>query len=97
VVFAVGAAVDLLDGPGDEPVVVTGGGARSGVVQQLLADVLRRPVRSLPLRSASAVGAAMLAGRGVGLDVVPRRDGGALLEPQPSAALDAAMRRWREG
>ena len=40
--FAIGAAFGLLDVPGgDEPVVLTGGGARSAVVQQLLADVLR--------------------------------------------------------
>jgi xylulokinase len=95
VAFAVGAAVDLLDGPGDEPVVLTGGGSRSGVVRQVLADVLERPVRSLPLRSASAVGAAVLAGRGVGIDVVPRRETGSLNDPQPSAQLLAARERWR--
>ncbi len=96
VLFAVGAATALLAGPADEPVVLTGGGARSVVVQQLVADVLRRPVRHLRLRSASAVGAAVLAGRGVGLDVVPRRDTGPLLEPRPDARLDAAQRRWGE-
>jgi xylulokinase len=95
VVFAVAAAVGLLEGAGEGPVVVTGGGARAGVVQQLLADVLRRPVRHLPLRSASAVGAAVLAGQGIGLDVVPRREFGPLLEPQRSAALDDALERWR--
>jgi xylulokinase len=94
VVFAVGAASDLLE-PGDGPVLLTGGGARSGVVQQLVADVLRRPVRALRLRSASAVGAAVLAGRGVGIDAVPRRDTGPLLEPRADAGLDAALARWR--
>jgi xylulokinase len=93
VVFAVGAAVDLLDADG--PVVLTGGGARSGVVQQVLADVLRRPVRHLASRSASAVGAAVLAGRGVGLDVVPLREFGPPIEPQPNPALQAAVERWR--
>jgi xylulokinase len=96
VVFAVGAAVDLLDAPDDgAPVVLTGGGARSAVVQQLVADVLRRPVRHLRLRSASAVGAAVLAGRGIGLDVVPQRDLGPLLEPHPDAGLAGARERWR--
>lgn len=95
VLFAVHSAVDLLGGPGDEPVVLTGGGARAGVVQQVLADVLRRPVRHVPLRSASAVGAAVLAGRGVGLDVIPRRVPGPLLEPRPSAALEVALEEWR--
>jgi xylulokinase len=95
VLFAIGAAVDLLEESDDGPVVVTGGGARSAVVRQLLADVLERPVRHLPLRSASAVGAAVLAGHGVGLDVVPRRESGPVTEPQPGAGLPAAEERWR--
>ena len=95
VVFAVGAASELLDRPAHGPVVLTGGGARSVVVQQLVADVLRRPVRYLRLRSASAVGAAVLAGRGVGIDVVPEREAGPLVEPRPSAGLLAAVERWR--
>jgi xylulokinase len=95
VVFAVGAAADLLAGPADGPVVLTGGGARSGVVRQLVADVLRRPVRHQRLRSASAVGGAVLAGRGVGLDVVPRREADPLLEPRTDPELAAALERWR--
>jgi xylulokinase len=95
VAFAIGAAFGLLDVPaGEEPVVLTGGGTRSPVVQQLLADVLRRPVRHLPLRSASAIGAALLAGRGVGLDVVQRGAPGTVVEPRPDAALRAAADRW---
>jgi xylulokinase len=82
VVSAVGAAFALLAEPDDgAPVVLTGGGARSVLVQQLLADVLRRPVRYVRVRSASAVGAAMLAGRGTGVDVVPRWDAGPPVEP----------------
>jgi xylulokinase len=76
VVGAVGAAAELL-GAGGDPVVLTGGGGRSPLVRQLLADALRRPVSWLPLRSASAIGAAVLAGRGIGLAVVPR------MEPEP--------------
>jgi xylulokinase len=76
VVDAVGAAAELL-GPVDGPVVLTGGGGRVPLVRRLLADVLGRPVRWLPLRSASAIGAAVLAGRGIGADVVPR------MEPRP--------------
>lgn len=95
VAFAIGAAFQLLDVPGgDEPVVLTGGGTRTPVVQQLLADVLDRPVRHLPLRSASAIGAALLAARGVGLDVVSEGTSGTLVEPRPDAALRAAAERW---
>jgi sugar (pentulose or hexulose) kinase len=83
VVRAVAAAAALLGVPADEaPVVVTGGGARAPLVQQLLADELQRPVRALNLRSASAVGAAVLAARGAGIDVVPERTPGALVEPR---------------
>ncbi|WP_448627136.1 FGGY family carbohydrate kinase [Geodermatophilus sp. URMC 64] len=80
VVRAVGAAAALL-GPPDGPVVLTGGGARTPLVRQLLADELGRPVTYLPLRSASAIGAAVLAARGAGLDVEPRREPGAGAEP----------------
>jgi xylulokinase len=93
--FAVAAAFDLLGPSGpQEPVVLTGGGARPAVVQQLLADVLGRPVRHLPLRSASAVGAALLAGKGVGRDVVLRRPAGEVREPRPSTPLHEAAQRW---
>jgi xylulokinase len=95
VVFAVGVAAALLGGEG--PVVLTGGGGRAPVVQQLVADVLGVPVRYLPLRSASAVGAALLAARGTGADVVPRREPGRLVEPRPAPALVEAARRWRAG
>jgi xylulokinase len=78
----VARAAQLLAAPVDgDPVVLTGGGARSAVVQQALADALDRPVRHLRMRSASAIGAALLAGRAVGLDVVPRRDLGPVVEP----------------
>ena len=94
--FAIAAAFQLLDVPdGREPVVLTGGGARATVVQQLLADVLHRPVRHLRLRSASAAGAAVLAGRGTGLDVVPSREAGPVVEPRASPELAGAAERWR--
>jgi xylulokinase len=82
VVSAVAGAFGLLGVPADgHPVVLTGGGGRSAVVQQALADVLGRPVRHVRVRSASAVGAAMLAGRGTGADVVPGWAAGPLVEP----------------
>ena len=82
VVRAVGAATALLDVPDDgAPVVLTGGGVRAPLVQQLLADELRRPVQALRLRSASAVGAAVVAARGAGVDVAPARVTGPLVEP----------------
>jgi xylulokinase len=95
VAFAIGGAFRLLDVPeGNEPVVLTGGGARPAVVRQLLADVLRRPVRHLPLRSASAIGAALLAGRGVGVDLVPAGPAVEVVDPRPDTELRAAADRW---
>jgi xylulokinase len=86
VVSAVGAAFALLEAPEDgAPVVLTGGGPRSPLVQQLLADVLGRPVQHVRVRSASAVGAALLAGRGIGVEVVPRWESGPLVEPRPAS------------
>jgi sugar (pentulose or hexulose) kinase len=80
---AVGSAAALLDVPDDgAPVVLTGGGARSALVQQVLADALGRPVRHVPLRSASAIGAALLAASAVGPEVVPDRAPGPLVEPR---------------
>jgi xylulokinase len=96
VVFAVAAAAELLSPP-DDVVVVTGGGARTLVVRQLLADVLGRPVQHLGLRSASAVGAALLAARGAGLDVEPQRHAQPLVRPRPDAVLAAARERWATG
>jgi xylulokinase len=93
VVFAVGAAAALLGGEG--PVVLTGGGGRPAVVQQLLADVLAVPVRYLPIRSASAVGAALLAARGTGTEVTTRQEAGRAVEPRPGPELAAALECWR--
>jgi xylulokinase len=67
VVSAVAAVARLLPAEGSGPVVLTGGGGRPPLVRQLLADVLGRPVTFVPVRSASAVGAALLAARGAGL------------------------------
>jgi xylulokinase len=97
VAFAVAAALRLLGPVGDERVVVTGGGARDPRVLQLLADVLGRPVRRLPLRSASAVGAAMLAARGAGMDVLPAAPPEPPVEPRPGAPMAAAAERWAAG
>jgi xylulokinase len=98
VAFAIAAALDLLDPPEDgDPVVLTGGGARSPLVQQLLADVLGRPVVHLQVRSASATGAAMLAAAGIGTPFRPRREHGPVAEPRPAGALVEARERWLRG
>jgi xylulokinase len=97
VAFAVAAAARSLGGEDSSPVVLTGGAARAPEVQQVLADVLGRPVRHLGMRSASAIGAAVLAARGVGSDVEPQRRPGPLVEPRPDPRLADAAQRWATG
>jgi len=89
--FLVRRARELLD-VDVRRVFVVGGGAREAWVRQLLADVLGTPVDHLPMRSASAAGAVILAG-GPTL-----RQGGppsAAAEPRELPALAEAYQRWR--
>ncbi|MGY2129091.1 FGGY family carbohydrate kinase [Blastococcus sp. SYSU DS0617] len=95
--FAVAAAAGSLGSGDGAPVVVTGGAARAPEVQQVLADVLDRPVRYLRLRSASAIGAAVLAARGIGADVEPERRPGPVVEPRADPRVTDAARRWADG
>jgi len=94
VACAVAAAADLLGLAEGDLVVLTGGGARDPGVQQLLADTLDRPVQHVQVRSASATGAAVLAARGVGLELVPQRASEPVMEPQRAADLAAVRERW---
>ncbi|WP_222194024.1 FGGY family carbohydrate kinase [Modestobacter italicus] len=93
VACAIAAGLDLLDPPGDELVVLTGGGARDAGVQQLLADVLGRAVQHVQVRSASAAGAAVLAARGVGEQLAPRRATGPVVEPR-GPEMRQVRERW---
>jgi xylulokinase len=95
VVFAVRRAVDLLDAAG-LPVRLTGGGGRSDLVGQLLADTLEVPVRRLRVPGASATGAAILAARGVGVDLPATPSAGASFSPAPAPEVRAAYDRWSD-
>jgi xylulokinase len=94
VACAVAAALDLLGGGTGELVALTGGGAREPAVQELLADALDRPVQHVQVRSASAAGAAVLAARGVGVELVPQRVVGPVVEPRRAAEAAAVRERW---
>lgn len=63
--FTIRRGVDALNSSA-QSVVLTGGGARELWLRRLIADTLERQVSYLPLRSASAVGAAALAARAFG-------------------------------
>lgn len=69
VAFGLRDAMAILDGMGvrRREVRLTGGGARSAVWRQILADVFHAPVATLAVDEGPAVGAALLAGVGVGV------------------------------
>jgi xylulokinase len=91
-VFAVAQGVRLLAGS-PEIVRMTGGGARQRMVPQLLADALQAEVRVVPERSASALGAAMLAASGVGVSVPAPHVAADVVDPgAPLPAFDV----WRD-
>lgn len=93
--FTVRRGLEVLGSPVG-PLVLSGGGGRDPWVRQLLADVSGRAVSYVALRSASAVGAAALAARGVGVEldvpatVVRTGPNG----PAERDALDEAYARW---
>ena len=87
--FLVRRSRDLLDVEAGR-VVLVGGGAREPWVRQLLADVLGKPVHHLPVRSASAAGAVILAG-----GPVPHQSQlSPATEPHDVPALSDAYGRW---
>ena len=69
VTFACYDAFAVLESLGGAPaeIILAGGGARSLLWQQIVADVFGRPVRPLQTSEQSALGAILLAGAGVGL------------------------------
>lgn len=54
-------------GAAPQRIILAGGGARSRLWQQIVADVFGRPVQPLKVTEQSAVGAVLLAGAGIGL------------------------------
>ncbi|BAU42090.1 xylulokinase [Leptolyngbya sp. O-77] len=70
VAFAIAQGFAAVQATGANPdtLYLAGGGSLHPQWRQLLADVLQRPLCSVETRSASARGAALLAGRGIGQD-----------------------------
>ena len=68
VTFACYDAFQVLEALGGAPqeVILAGGGARSPLWRQIVADVFGRPVRPLQTSEQSALGALLLAGAGIG-------------------------------
>ena len=87
--------------PVPEALPVAGGLSASDTLMQLQADALQRPVRRHAVREASAYGAALAAGMGIGLfgedDLKRLARYDAEFLPQVSRdAADAAFARWRD-
>jgi xylulokinase len=90
--FTIRRGVDVLGAPAG-PVLLCGGGSREPWLRRLIADVVGLPMRHVQLRSPSAVGAALLAARGVGGGLtVPATVTN--LAPAPDDALESAYERW---
>jgi xylulokinase len=92
---------DCFDAMGAEAkeVRVTGGGAKSGVWMQMLADVLRVPCVRLVGDEGPAMGAALLAGVGIGVwpDVATASRSAVRLGErfEPKESYEAALDRYR--
>ncbi|CAN5596424.1 xylulokinase [soil metagenome] len=96
VAFTLARAVALLDDSTDV-IRLTGGGARQPLLPQLLADVTQRPVEVIRLRSPSALGAALLAARGVGLSIPTDPHAvSTQLDPGGRGRLAQAFELWDE-
>ncbi|HJU98554.1 MAG TPA: FGGY family carbohydrate kinase [Jiangellaceae bacterium] len=91
--FTIRRGIDVLGAQPGSPMVLCGGGSREPWLRQLIADVVGLPMRHVQLRSASAMGAAVLAARAVGGQLtVPATVTD--LVPAPDEALASAYERW---
>jgi xylulokinase len=91
--FTIRRGIDVLGVQPGPPVVLCGGGSREPWLRQLIADVVGLPMRHVQLRSASAMGAAVLAARGVGGRLTIPATVTDLI-PAPDGALASAYERW---
>lgn len=90
-------------GPVASGVIVTGGGAQSSLLVQIVADVLGRPVRRALVDDAAGIGAAICAAVGAGLHpdwdaaVAAMSGTGAPVRPGVHADAYRALRPWHRG
>jgi xylulokinase len=94
VAFDIAGLVERLGSQHYSHVVVSGGGSRVQAWPQILADVLRLPVRVLDQPDLSAVGAAMYGWAALGITVSPT-SAGSTAEPRASTAAAWEIRRGR--
>lgn len=98
VAFAIREGAEALEGlePLDH-LRLAGGGSTYPLWQQLLSDVLHKPLHVTSVANASARGAALLALRGLGVTgEIEKPEVTGRLEPSPAPALDDAYDRFRD-
>uniref|UniRef100_UPI0025CBA724 FGGY-family carbohydrate kinase n=1 Tax=uncultured Microbacterium sp. TaxID=191216 RepID=UPI0025CBA724 len=84
-------------------VIVTGGGAQSSLLVQIVADVLGRPVRRALVDDAAGIGAAICAAVGAGVfadwdaAATAMSGTGAPVSPGVAAETYRALRPWHRG
>jgi xylulokinase len=92
IAFDVADLVELLGAHDYRRVLVSGGGSRIGAWPQVIADVIGLPVQTLDAPDLSAVGAAVLGWRAIGIPVAAATTGAEILPRQEHAAAWAARR-----
>lgn len=90
------AAIEADLGHELDAVSVDGGGSASDLLMQLLADVLDRPIERMAHPEVSALGAARMAGRAVGIDVPGAQPAARFIPAMQPASRGALMRAWKE-
>jgi xylulokinase len=94
ILFSLRRVLDVFDQLGVQPrrIIASGGGARSALWRQVMADVFQAPVTQLGVQEQSALGAVILAGLGVGsyADAVQACETfvsyGSPIQPRPATA-----------
>jgi xylulokinase len=95
VALAIGANLATLDPAGSGPVRIVGGGARSAVWPQMIADLVGRPVEKPQTgENATAAGAFLIAAEALGLPAAIGREA-LTLTPRPDRAGRGAKMRQR--
>jgi xylulokinase len=96
VAFALRHALEALPGPRPDRLRLAGGGSLDPRVRAVLADVLQAELRPVEVRSASAIGAALLAATAAGLapPAVPLGVGEPVGPSARAAAYDEAFHRY---
>jgi len=94
IAFDIAALVERLGAQAYNHVVVSGGGSRVQAWPQILADVLRLPVKVLDQPDLSAVGAAIYGWEALGMEVMPQ-NAGSTLTPHLETEFAWEIRRRR--